>query len=544
MQNFSFDFQDPFFEFKGLHWGFRVFTIQNTYGPDPDKIEIHKTSKRLRIEAQGFFWAGRQKKGPGWLLANLNRNGNTIEWWVEAEHSEPIKGIGTLIKGLKPGKVLNSVWEFEELNVGTARIFAYPSCPWLSWTAVGPLPTPLFFIQHEGNRKYTFAWSLDDKVRPKRFVVSCESEEELIMELHHEEDARKFETHITTPLWRMGQCDECGTIVKDRMRLMEKRWGLKPWEERPDVPEWARKIALVVNLHGAHWTGFVFNTFERQLEILKWLNKRINGQHILAFLAGWDGRYYYKYPRYEADPDLGGSQGLKRLVDGAHNMGIHVIPMFGAVAVSVQFMKKLGMEDAMVRDKYGNTLISNWVDWDNDRDRDNIWFPTNLGHPKFQEYMFNRICRTVDNFGVDGAFLDISHFWENDPNYSFFEGMRSLAQRLHERYKDFLIFGESWYDALLGVTPIVHAHTYLPRQWPEFFQKYARMTYHLSWPAPGRGSSGVHELGFSSFQVPDPNRDIIVTLSIVNDTLPDHAKEVEQTIVSAKAYARRKGFLT
>jgi len=544
MQNFSFDFDDPFFEFEGLRWGFRIFTIRNVYGLDPEKTEISKKTKTLNkgmmIEAQGFLWAGRQRKHPGRFLACLDKRRSATDWWAEAEHTEHIKGVGTLIGGLKPGKILNSVWEFEELKIGDAKILAYPSSTWPGWGVTESLHTPLFFIKHEDEQKYTYLLSLDDEVRPKRFTVSRKSDQEVAIELHHDEDARKFGSYIKTPVWRIGRCDRCETIVEERMRLMEEKWGLKPWEERLDVPEWSRKVALVVNLHGAHWTGFVFNNFHRQLEILEWLTERIEAQHILAFLPGWDGRYYYDYPRYEPDPDLGGPEGFRRLIDGAHSMGAHVIPMFGAVAVSIQFMEKLGMHEAIARDKYGNTMMSNWVDWDNDRERDNIWFPTNLGHPKFQNYMFKRICHIVDEFGADGAFLDISHFWENDPNHSFYEGIRSLAQRLGQRYKNFLVFGESWYDALLGVTPLVHNHTYLPHQWQEFFQKYARMTYHLSWPAPGRGSTGVHEQGFLPFEVPDPGRDIIPTLSVVEDTIPDHAEEVERIIAAAKSYAKRK----
>jgi len=94
------------------------------------------------------------------------------------------------------------------------------------------------------------------------------------------------------------------------------------------------------------------------------------------------------------------------------------------------------MHEAIVRDKYGNTMMSNWVDWDNGRERDNIWFPTNFGHPKFQNYMFKRICNIFGEFGADGAFLDISHYWKNDPNHSFYEGTRSLAQKLGQRYKN------------------------------------------------------------------------------------------------------------
>jgi len=489
------------------------------------------------IKANGLFWAGRQKRGFGRLVVHLDRKGGAIEWSIKAEHIEPIKGVGTLIRGLKAGKVLNRLWQFEELNLRDERVLTYPRA---REGDIG-LVTPLFFIQHHSNGPYTFVQSLDTEVRCKRFVVMRDDQGNLNLELHHEEDARRFDTRIVTPVWRIGRCDDCRAIVRERMLLMERIWGLKPWEERPDVPEWARHIALVVNLHGVHWTGYVFNTFDRQLEILRWLAQRIEGRYILAYLPGWDGRYYYNYPLYEADPDLGGSEGLKRLVNGAHSLGIHVVPMFGAIGGNTKYLRKLGLEDVIVQEMYGNRLLADWpTEWDNDRERDDIWVPCNPGHPKFRQYLFKRICHTVDEYGVDGVFLDINHYWVNDPRYNICEGMRNLAGKLHDRYERFLIFGEGWYDAMLGITPLVHDHRLRLRQWPEFFQRYARVTYHLSYPCPGRGSTGVHERGFSEFKVPDPNEDVIPTLGVVDDTLPSHREQVEKVIDAAFAFAKRK----
>jgi len=48
------------------------------------------------IEAQGFFWAGRQRKHPGRFLVCLNKRWGAIDWWAEAEHIELVKGVGTL----------------------------------------------------------------------------------------------------------------------------------------------------------------------------------------------------------------------------------------------------------------------------------------------------------------------------------------------------------------------------------------------------------------------------------------------------------------
>ena len=539
MHNFSFNFNDYFFNISEYKIAFRVFTMINTYTIDPSKAKVLAEDSKQVIEAGGFMWAGGQKKKKGLFKAVSTIEEKCVKISVEAEIDEPVKSIGLLLKDIDYGKVLDSNWDFIDIEVGEKRIY---SCPlgWMDFTR--RLPTPLYLIKH-GENNYTFAVSTDTQVRPKRFYVDRVSEDKLHLELVFEEDARRFGKRITVPEWVIGRCSDPRKVVEFRMKLMEEAWGLKSWEERPDVPEWAKKIALVVNMHGKHWTGYVFNTYKRQLEILEWIADRIDGSLVLVFLPGWDGRYYYDYPRYEPDPDLGGPEGFRELIEGAHELGMHVLPMYSAVAVSVQFIDKLGLREALIRDKYGNTLMSNWVDWDNDRNRDNIWYPVNLGHPKWREYLFNRVCYITDTYGVDGAFFDIAHFYENDPNYSFYEGLRELVTRLQKKYRDFLVMGEAWYDALLAFIPLYHVHMWIPKNWPEFFLKYARTAYHLSWPAPGKGSSGVHEIGFSKFRVPDPKYEAIPTLSVVDDTIPDHAEEAEKVIEAALKYAKRKNII-
>ena len=59
--------------------------------------------------------------------------------------------------------------------------------------------------------------------------------------------------------------------------------------------------------------------------------------------------------------------------------------------------------------------------------------------------------------------------------------------------------------------------------------RYGRLVGHLSLGAPGWGSTGVHEGGF---YLPPPTPDRVVpgcipTVSMVGDTLADHADELE-----------------
>ncbi|RLE66516.1 MAG: hypothetical protein DRJ47_02260 [Thermoprotei archaeon] len=544
----SYDFRDEYYKFKGLEFAFRVFTLDNIYGIDPEKTSVEHEGDVLKIVSSGFHYAGRQRKVPGSFKAEIKATNNFMEIRAEASFDPglklddfnlrfeewKIKSLAVLIKGVEVGKILNGRFEFEDYDRERGVILNYPG-EWTTYTK--RIPVPLFITQLD-EKKYFYALSMEDKVRPKRFAVRRDLDGRTVIELHHEEKATRFTNSIEIPPWRIGECEDPMDVFRERMKFMEERWGLKPWNERPDVPEWMKKVSLVVNMHGKHWTGYVFNTFERMLEILEWIAERIEGYRVLVFIPSFNGRYYYDYPVYDPDPDLGGPEGFRKLVEGAHELGMHVVPMYGAVAAGFRWIRRLGLEDAIIQNKYGWSIVPpNWVDWDADRERDDIWIPVSPGHPKFLEQLFNSVCKVTDEYGVDGAFFDIPHFYVNDARYDFYEGLKTLVVKLKEKYgREFLIFGEYYYDALMPIIPFYHVP--FPKNYTEFFHKYIRTTYHLSHPSPGRGSSGVHEIGHLKFFVPDPREKAIPALCVVEDTIPEHAEEVEKVIEAAKEYAK------
>ncbi|MDE3136413.1 MAG: hypothetical protein KGL59_07550, partial [Acidobacteriota bacterium] len=74
------------------------------------------------------------------------------------------------------------------------------------------------------------------------------------------------------------------------------------------------------------------------------------------------------------------------------------------------------------------------------------------------------------------------------------------------------------------------------RGYPQGFQKYCRAFQHLSHPAPGRGSSGVHESGFGDF---DPKTLSLTpyqipTITVVDDTFDRYRHVMAEIIAKAK----------
>jgi hypothetical protein len=89
------------------------------------------------------------------------------------------------------------------------------------------------------------------------------------------------------------------------------------------------------------------------------------------------------------------------------------------------------------------------------------------------------------------------------------------------------------YDALHGFIPMYHAGG------GERWRKYSHFFQHLSSPAPGRGSSGVHESGFGRFnpQTLSLSPNAIPTLQVVDDTFTNYRDVMAAIIQRAKERA-------
>jgi hypothetical protein len=254
---------------------------------------------------------------------------------------------------------------------------------------------------------------------------------------------------------------------------------------------------------------------------------------VLVFIPAWDGRYYWDYPAYRAAERLGGEGGLRRLVAEGKRLGFRFMPMFGANAANRRHPAFPGVADAATAKVDGDRFDLNWVDWDNDRHQEGWLCYMNLGVDSWRRWLTGRITDAIERYGVDAYFLDIVGGWTNNPAADMHDGTRKLVADLRASHPEVLACGEFLYDALLEFIPLYHVYT--PRAIP-----FARFFSHLSHPAPGRGSSGVHESGFGPW---DPatlslsRRDgLIPTLMVVDDTFTTHRDEMAAVIARANEW--------
>lgn len=530
----TFEFGDRWIGFGEYKIAFRVWTLENVYGVEAPLSAGNDAN--LVIDATGFFAAGGQLHADGNFHAEIVRAGDQVRVTAHAAHSEKIKAIGVLVQGLPElAAAYEYPWTATQPDEITREIpIVFPEVLTLQYPMAHRAPFPIFLTRDAAGSQY-YAENMDEQVRPKRFRVSWDKRHTQIVELIFVEAATKFRNEIEMPEWRFGRAHTPAEVYAPRLELMREKWNLKPWQERADVPAWMREVSLVAMIHGEHWTGYAFNTFAQMRAHLEFIARHIEGRRVLVFLPAWDGRYYFNYPRYRVSEHLGGAVEFQRLMDTAHGLGMHVVPMLGLNGMNLKWADELGLEDAIAHTAHGWEDIVNFVDWDGDGSGEEQVHWANPGNPNYQNHIVTRVSELVERFGIDGTFLDISNWYANDPRWDYFEGTRALLTRIKEKFPQLLLFGEGWYDALLPLIPLYHTQIFPAHL--NAFGDYARSAYHLSMPAPGAGSSGVHEGGFRDY-VPQKFSPILIpTLPIVDDTLPEHTAEVLRIIEIAHVYA-------
>jgi len=527
---FSFDFPEPSVSFENLQFSFRVYTFENTYSPDASLMSVESAANGLHVHGKGFVWAGDQQKAPGTLEAHITRNGPFVECQATAEMGQPIKSIAAILRGVPRGKVSAAGGNFFDPK-DDELLFGYPFGGGSLFVA-GGMDSPVLVIESR-EKEYFFLSTLLKEVRASRFYLQP-GEKGYRVELIHEREAWARSNRIEGPVWRVGRADSLEAAYRPHFEHVEKAFAIPDWESRADVPPWFREVVLVVSLHGMHWTGYIFNDFAKSLKTLEWVARQIPPRQVLVFLPAWDGRYYWNYPIYKPDPRLGGEQGFRTLIDGGHGMGFHFMPMFGMNAANKLLPEFKNFADATTDQIDGDAFNLNWVDWDNDRHDEGNGGYMNLGVPSWRNWLSARIAETISNYHADAYFLDIAGGWENNTKADMHEGTRLLVEGLRKRFPGVLVCGEMPYDALMGFMPLFHVFS--GGGYPPAMKKYVRAFQHLSLPAPGRGSSGVHESGFGHFNPKTLNlgKEQIPTITVVDDTFDKYRDVMAEIIQKAK----------
>lgn len=540
MQDLSYHFNTAQFELFGYTADLMVYTFENAYGLDPDTTVMKASDVTASVMSNSIVWAGGQEKTRGNVSLIATKQDERILFNITAsDFHTNIRSVKLTIHGLKPGKLLNKL-DLTQPNInGEGMILHYPE----GWRT---LDTPMLVIEHDDGTN-TCLRSLDERVRDKRFVL-IQRGETVDAELIFEQYAQDIDTSIEVPTWEVGPCASIKEAYGRHMKHIEKAYGLIPWKQRSDVPDWAKEISLVIAIHCQHWSGYIFNDYAKVLETLKWFANRIDGKRILAYLPGWEGRYYWQYGEYRPDPRMGGDEGFKLLCDGAKELGVHLMPMFGINMVN----RDLEGYEQWGKPSEGTNLFAQTgvgsVDWDGSRHyMHGSNAGLNPGAQQWQRRLTNQIKNLHENYGIQAVFLDIASCWYNDPHFPpTNEGVKTLCDKIRECTDEMLVAGEAWYDGLTPAMPVVHSgHSDGPMNYHDalnapFFDTWMREFAHLCLGDASRGSTGSHELGINHVDWRVPLRKgLWPTATIVDDTLKEAPDRLEEIVSDAKEYARR-----
>ena len=535
MQRLSYDPKNPVFSIFGQEFSLEVFTMENVFGLDPDRTEVKIEGDKALVTARGLTWAGGQQKCDGGAMLLVEKTEDGLRFKVEAAHQEKLRSVKVILPGRK-GEAVTSDYAQDMPIFEGGMVYEYPH-----WHAF-MLSMPLVLLKNGG--EYTYFLSKDERVTARRFgfFPRLDDPQLLDVELIYEAPATGFGEIIVTPAWETGVTTDPRSIAESYLAWAAGTYGFESYDSREDVPDWFRDVSLIVSIHGMHFSGYVFNTYKEMLNTLRWFAERMEGKRILAYLPGWEGRYYWQYGDYRPDPRLGGADGFKRLVEGAHELGVNLMPMFGANCTNSEHPDFPDYGPiSRLHDASGTRFLGNKPDWSGDRAYDpgwQIWL--NPGAPAWKDKLVESLSDLIDQYGFRAVFLDTTFTWTNDPYYDVFEGYRAIKNELKSAYPELLIAGERWYDALLAITPLFQMGVGFPANWLDITAKYALATPHLSAPSPCRGSVGVHEDGYHPFTMPELTPGMIPMVTIVDGTLAAAPDRLMDYIKLAEKYEAEK----
>ncbi len=520
MQFFSFDPNNPVFRIQDWALSLQIITLENVYGLDPDGIHRTEHEDSASLSCIGLRWGGGQQPAPGSLHLTARFEPEGLRVQIKAQAPEPIRAVKILIRHLAPVTALDQ-FDDERAIPPEGLLDRYPN----------QLRLPLLCVRQLDGVTLGFRWE-DAEHRSKRFAVYRERfGDDYTVECIHEEDARHFATQIEVPDWIIARVDDPTAFRAAQLTFNERQAGLKRWEERTDVPDWARQLRLVVTLHGMHWSGYTFNTYAQMIDTLRYVATRIDGSQVLAYLPGWEGRYYWQYGDYRPDPLLGGEAGFTALCQTARELGVHLMPMFGANCVnSWKSNYHLFGPSSHMKTATRNVFHGNQPDWDTSRTQDTGWQAwLNPGAPAWQRELIRQINQLLDQYDLHAVFLDTVEVWVNDPDFNMLEGYRQLVGELRQARTDLLVTGEDWYDGLLPLFPVFQRTTKW-RQTPDWVGRYARLMGHIADSEPARGSTGVFESGYAPYERLPDQPHYLPTIAFVDGTLEQAREEIDAII--------------
>lgn len=506
-----------------------VFSLENVY----TVAENTYRCKDGEYFSDSLVW-GNTEKRKGSVKLRVDDVSGAKVFKAEAELDCLIRGVKIRFDNLPLGTLISLTDEDKEVTE-YGMYLKYPE----GWRS---LSTPLLVFRME-NGKYLYLRCLDSTVNEKRFFVK-KVNGAMRVDIVQDQSGTQISERYSVPAIECGVADTAEEIYQAHSDYIKKVFSLEEYENCRIVPEWFKDISLVVTMHMQAFTGHIFHTYESAYKDIEKLTRLTEGKHILVYLTGWEGRYYYKYGDYTPDERLGGGAKLKEAVKKMQALGCKVMAMYGMNMANKNIPQIKRLADVSEFQSVSGAKFHNGsVDWEGAHHYDfNGLVQLNIGERTWQNYLFNQIKSATEAYGFNGAFLDIAACYVNDKNNNLYEGVVEFCDRLRTIKPQFLVSGEGYYDGLSRAMPLFQSgHTdgklhYHDRVSEKLFTRFSREFAHLCIGDLSRGSTGVHELGTNTDTTVPLRKAIIPTIALVEDTLDKAFEKVKQAVELSKIY--------
>ncbi len=532
IQDLSYKLRNDVLDLDDYQISVEIFSLDNVYTVEPNSFVKENDS----YYSNKLLW-GNDVLEEGNVKLFVEKHTEYNDFQINASLNKKIRSVKLRFDNLPLGTYISSIDEEKDVTE-RGLLFNYPE----GWRS---LSTPLLIFRLE-NGEYLYISCKDNTVRRKTFFFK-KVEDKMRLDVVLECEGTQMSCSFKAPVVECGISNNLDDIILKHSNHIKEVYGLDEYIDCSIAPSWLKNISLVVTMHMQTFTGFIFHTYEQALNDMKRITSYLDGKNILVYLAGWEGRYYYKYGDYTCDSRMGGETKLKELVDGLHSLGCKVMAMYG---MNIMNKNTPGLKDivpiAEFQSLSGAKYHSGSVNWEGAHHYDfNELVQLNVGCKEYQDYLFKQIKVATDMYDFDGAFLDIAACYTNDLNNNLYSGVLELCNRLRNIKPDFLVSGEGFYDGLAKAMPLFQSgHTdgwmhYHDRVSPMLFTRFSREFAHLCLGDVGRGSTGVHEQGTNTETMTPLREGIIPTLSLVENTVSDYFEKVKEILEQAKEYKRR-----
>jgi hypothetical protein len=159
MQDLSYSFPTPHFILGDYEFSVMIYTFQNVYAPDENKLRIKQDENTILADIGGLRWAGGQMEMEGAVEVQASLCGRGIRIKASASihnGSEDIRCIKITLHGIPEGKIINLIDARPRGIPQEGLNLKYPE----GWRDVG---TPLVIMETSSSNLFYFR-SLDDMV--------------------------------------------------------------------------------------------------------------------------------------------------------------------------------------------------------------------------------------------------------------------------------------------------------------------------------------------------------------------------------------------